>query len=101
MYQGSAYLLRFLRECADVMEYANSDAYHRHISGVVLFSKDNVAHLRDRLARATNVERNLDQLFNYRPEYAFSDHDFYGIAVDHGLFRDVVPVSPHKGLLGW
>jgi hypothetical protein len=34
-------------------------------------------------------------------DLAFSDHDFYGIAVDLGLFDSVVPTVLSAELLGW
>ena len=84
-----------------VLEYANSDAYHRHISGVVLFSTANVRALWEVLERTTDVPGMMRRLFDEEPELMFSDHDFYGIAVDYGLFDHVVPTVPHDNLLGW
>jgi methyltransferase family protein len=101
MYRGAAYPLRFLPECGDVMEYADSDQFRRHISGVVLFSTRNLAHLWRRLELETDIEKNLYTLFNETPSLLFSDHDFYGIAVDYGLFEKVVPTALHPNLLGW
>ncbi len=101
LYRGAAYLFRDLAGCEGVMEYASSERFRRHISGVVLFSTANVADLWRRLERETDLERNLERLFNQEPELAFSDHDFYGIAVDYGLFDQVVPTTGYAGLLGW
>jgi Methyltransferase domain len=101
MYRGAAYLLQTLPGCAGVLDYANSDGYHRHISGVVLFSTANVAELWRRLENETDLERNLDQLFNHEPDLAFSDHDLYGLAAEYGLFDTVVPTVQHENLLGW
>jgi hypothetical protein len=101
MYRGAAKLLSALPEFGDVMAYASSDNYRRHISGVVLFSTRNVAHLWRRLETETDLEKGLDRLFGGEPDLAFSDHDFYGIAVDYGMFDGVVPTAPFPGLLGW
>lgn len=101
MYRGAAYLLSFLPECQGVMEYANSDTFRRHISGVVLFSTKNVAKLWQILESKTDLHKNMDNLFNNEPELAFCDHDIYGIAVDYSLFVETVPTKLYKGLLGW
>ncbi len=101
MYRGAAYLLSFLPECEDIMEYANSDNYQRHISGVVLFSTENVAELWRRLKADTDFEKNLDDLFNDQPDLSFSDHDIYGLAVEYGLFDKAKPTKMHNNLLGW
>lgn len=101
MYRGAAKLLSALPEFGDVMEYANADTYRRHISGVVLFSTRNIAHLWHRLETETDLERNQDELFNGSPDLSFSDHDFYGIAVDYRMFDPVVRTVPFPGLLGW
>lgn len=101
MYRGAAYLLSFLPECRGIMDYANSDNYKRHISGVVLFSTENVAELWRKLERTTDLHDNIDALFNRENELAFSDHDFYGLAAEYGLFEKKVPVSMHSNLYGW
>lgn len=101
MYRGSAYLLQGLPGFEDVLAYANSDEYQRHISGVVLFSTANVRELWRRLEADTDLAYNLDQLFNHQDELAFSDHDLYGIACERGLFEDIVPTVMHDNLLGW
>ena len=101
MYRGAAYLLSFLSECKGIMEYANSDKYKRHISGVVLFSTKNVAKLWEKLATSTDLRKNIEQLFNHEKDLAFSDHDFYGLAVEYGLFDKTVPTITHPNLLGW
>lgn len=101
MYRGAAYPFQFLKGCSGVMEYANSDSFRRHISGVVLFSRRNVAHLWNRLENETDLAANMDRLFNHEDDLAFSDHDFYGIAVDLGLFENVVQTKPTPELLGW
>jgi hypothetical protein len=101
MYRGAAYLFRTLPGFENVMEYANSDSFRRHISGVVLFSTKNLAHIWSTLADRSDLARNLDQLFNGEPELAFCDHDFYGIAVDYGLCEEVVPTVLSNELLGW
>jgi hypothetical protein len=49
----------------------------------------------------TDLAANLDRLFNHEPELAFSDHDFYGIGMDYGLCREVVPTALSNELLGW
>lgn len=101
MYQGAAYLLSFLPECEGIMEYANSDNYKRHISGVVLFSTKNVAELWRRLEEGTDLYKNIDTLFNKKDELAFSDHDIYGLALEYGIFDTIVPTVIHEDLLGW
>jgi hypothetical protein len=101
LYRGSAFLLHTLPGLEGALDYASSETYRRHISGVVLFSTANVAELWRRLERETDLERNLDQLFNHQEALAFSDHDLYGIAVDYGLFESVVPTTLHANLLGW
>jgi len=101
MYQGAAYLLQFLPECQGIMSYANSDSFKRHISGVVLFSTKNLAYLWQRLTKKTDLEKNIDMLFNHEPKFAFSDHDMYGLGVDFGLYDKVVPTKLHNNLLGW
>jgi Methyltransferase domain/Family of unknown function (DUF6492) len=101
MYRGAAYLLRDLRGLDGVLEYANSDHYRRHISGVVLFSTANVKELWRRLEDQTDLAHNLDQLFNHEADLAFSDHDLYGIAAEYGVFDNTVPTVMHEDLLGW
>jgi hypothetical protein len=101
MYRGAAYLLSYLSECKGIMEYANSTEYKRHISGVVLFSTKNVETLWRILEQKTDLQKNIDQLFNQEIELAFSDHDFYGLAVEYGLFDNTVPTIMHNELLGW
>jgi glycosyltransferase involved in cell wall biosynthesis len=101
MYRGAAYLLNFLPECKGIMEYANSNNYKRHISGVVLFSTRNVRELWRRLQIDTDVEKNINLLFNHEVDLAFSDHDIYGLAVEYGLFDRTVPTVMHNNLLGW
>lgn len=101
MYRGAAYLLGFLPGFENVMEYANSDKFRRHISGLVLFSTKNVRALWDQLERQTDLQKNIDDLFNHQPDLAFSDHDLYGIAVDYGMFNNTVPTVLYQGLLGW
>ncbi|WP_414561706.1 MULTISPECIES: glycosyltransferase [unclassified Anabaena] len=101
MYRGAAYLLSFLPECKGIMEYANSSHYKRHISGVVLFSTKNVNELWRRLETNTDLDRNINQLFNHEQDLAFSDHDIYGLAVEYGLFEQTVPTVMHNNLLGW
>lgn len=100
MYRGAAYLLQGFG-FEDVLEYAGSDEYRRHISGVVLFSVANVRELWRRLEADTDLVRNIDQLFNHEADLAFSDHDLYGIACERGLFDNVVPTVMHDNLLGW
>lgn len=101
MYRGGAFLFHTLPGFKDVMEYANSDGFRRHISGVVLFSTRNLAHIWKTLAEQTDLAGNLDQLFNAEPDLAFSDHDFYGIAMDYGMCEKVVPTALANELLGW
>ncbi len=101
MYSGAAYLLSFLPECRDIMDYAQSDNYKRHISGVVLFSTKNVAQLWRRLEKDTDLNKNMNELFNKRMDLAFSDHDIYGLAVEYGLFDDMIPTKIYNNLLGW
>lgn len=101
MYRGAAYLLSFLPECEGIMEYANSTEYRRHISGVVLFSTQNVKKLWTTLEARTDLQTNISNLFNSEDDLAFSDHDIYGLAVEYGLFEDTVPTTMHDNLLGW
>lgn len=101
MYKGAAYLLSFLPECKGIMEYANSTAYKRHISGVVIFSTKNIAKLWQKLSTQTNLKENIDNLFNNRDDLAFSDHDIYGLSAEYGLFDKTVPTVMHPNLLGW
>lgn len=101
MYRGAAFLYRDLPGFETVMDYANSDVFRRHISGVVLFSPANLRHVWDVLAARSDLTANLERLFNAEPELAFCDHDFYGIAVDYGLCKDSVPTDLSNELLGW
>jgi glycosyltransferase involved in cell wall biosynthesis len=101
MYRGAAYLLSFLPECEGILDYANSNLYKRHISGVVLFSTKNVKELWRKLEAETDLARNADLLFNQELELSFSDHDIYGLAVEYGLFDRIVPTTMHNNLLGW
>lgn len=101
MYRGAAFLYRTLPEFEGVMEYANSDGFRRHISGVVLFSTKKLARIWSALSERTDLAANLDRLFNYEPDLAFSDHDFYGIAVDYGFCGDAAPTEFSNELLGW
>ena len=101
MYRGAAYLIEQLDGCGEAMDYASSTEFRRHISGVVLFSRANVAHLWGRLEAECDLPAVLDQLFEHEPDLTFSDHDFYGIAVDLGVFDNVDPPAPVTELLGW
>ena len=101
MYRGSAYLLSFLPECEGIMEYANSTEYKRHIYGVGLFSTKNIASLWERLQKNTDLQKNMDMLFNHEPDLSFSEYEFYGQAVEYGLFDDVVPTVMCNDLQGW
>jgi len=99
MYRGAAYPLSFHPKFKGVKRYANSTQFKRHISGVVLFSRQAVEHLWEELGRHTDVKKNFYNLFNNQNELAFSDHDFYGIAVDYGLLDKWV--KQKRELLGW
>jgi hypothetical protein len=101
MYRGAAFPYQNLPGFENVMDYANSDGFRRHISGVVLFSTRNLTHIWTTLAERTDLAANLDRLFNGEPELAFSDHDFYGIAIDYGLSKNAVPTTLSNELLGW
>ncbi|OGL43126.1 MAG: hypothetical protein A2W05_04995 [Candidatus Schekmanbacteria bacterium RBG_16_38_10] len=101
MYRGAAYLLSFLPGYGNIIEYANSDSFKRHISGVVLFSTKNVEKLWYELENHTDLQKNIDRLFNQEESLAFSDHDFYGLAAEYGMFGDTVPTVMYNGLLGW
>ncbi|BBB15049.1 hypothetical protein RVIR1_05460 [Candidatus Rickettsiella viridis] len=100
MYRGAAYLLAGLPECKEIMTYANSDNYQRHISGVQIFSTKNLAHLWSRLTKETDLELNLHTLFN-KSDLAFSDYDFYGMANTFNLFEKITPTATYNNLLGW
>ncbi len=101
MYRGAAFILQGLQGCERAMEYAESDQFRRHISGVVLFSRANVAHLWRRLETETDLPAVMTRLFDDEPELALSDHDFYGIAADLGVFDEVDPPALADDLLGW
>jgi hypothetical protein len=101
MYRGAGFLYRDLPGFENLMDYANGNEFRRHISGVVLFSTDNLKHIWKSLSERTDLARNLDQLFNCEPELAFCDHDFYGIAMDYGLCAEAVPTALSNELLGW
>ena len=101
MYKGAAFLFQYLPEFKNVMKYANSNRFKRHISGVVLFSTKNIKYLWDQLEFKTDLQKNIDVLFNQTLDLAFCDHDFYGIAIDYGFFNKVVPTKLHNNLLGW
>lgn len=101
MYRGAAFLYRDMPEFAGVMEYANSDGFRRHISGVVLFSTEKLRSIWKALSERTDLAANIDRLFNHEPELAFSDHDFYGIAIDYGFCNDAAPTVLSNELLGW
>ena len=101
MYRGAAYPLMHLAGCESAMEYASSTSFHRHISGVVLFSKANVAHLWRRLNDECDLPGVMEQLFEREPDLAFSDHDFYGIAADLGVFDHIDPPARVDELFGW
>lgn len=101
MYRGAAELLRGLPGCEGALDYVESGTYRRHISGLVLFSTDNLRHLWQRLEDETDLPAVLDRIFNHEPELAFSDHDFYGIAADLGVFDEVDPPALVEELLGW
>jgi O-antigen chain-terminating methyltransferase len=101
MYRGAAYLLSFLPECKGIMEYSNSDKYQRHISGVQVFSTKNISRLWQVLDTKTDLQKNIDVLFSCENDLAFSDYDFYGLAVEYGLFDSAIPTVLHNNLLGW
>jgi len=101
MYRGAAYLYRELPDFKDVDEYSNSDRYRRHISGVVLFSTKNLRYIWNTLSEKTDLQKNIHCLFNETPELAFSDHDFYGIAMDYGLCDSAAKTALSNELLGW
>jgi len=101
IYRGAAFVLEHLPGCEGVLEEASSDTFHRHISGVQMYSTSNLATLWRRLERETDLDGVMDRLFNHEPDLAFSDDDFYGIAADRGVFDRTVPVEPYPDLLGW
>ncbi len=101
MYEGAAYLLSFLPECKGIMDYARSDNFKRSITGVGLFSTQNVQKLWQLLQEKTDLAHNLDRLFNHEPELMFAEYVFYALAVEYGLFDDTVPTVLDEGLLGW
>jgi hypothetical protein len=101
MYRGAAFLIQHLTGCERAMEYASSNEFRRHISGVVLFSRTNVQHLWRRLENECDLPVVLEMLFEREKDLAFSDHDLYGIAVDLGLFDEIDLPAPVHDLLGW
>ena len=105
MYRGSALLFSPLPDFAGVMDYASSDRYERHISGVVMFSTSNLRHIWKTLEITTQLEHNMEYLFNTliggRKGLSFSEFEFYGIAVKYGLCKQVVDSTPVAELLGW
>ena len=101
MYRGAAFLYQGLSSFENVMDYANSDGFRRHISGVVQFSTKNLKHIWKTLSEHTDLAGNLDRLFNREPELAFCDHDFYGISIDYNLCKHSVPTAISNELLGW
>lgn len=101
MYRGAAYLLSFLPECKGIMDYANSNQMKRSITGVAVFSTRNVAKMWQLLEEKTDLHKNLDSLFNKEKELSFAEYVMYALAVEYGLFDDIVPTKLEEGLLGW
>jgi hypothetical protein len=102
MYVASAMLLKDLPEFGEqVVEYANSDNFKRHINGFQLFSMKNLAYLWKRLEQDTDIEKNLDKIINRSPNLLFDDYDLYGIAVDYNFFDHHDKTILHNNLLGW
>lgn len=99
MYQGSAYLLQDVPGCEGIMEYANTDQFRRHISGLFLWSRKNLAKLWQILEQHNGLKR-LDELLNH-VELSFSEMELYGLAVKYGLFDESDPTETYNGLLGW
>jgi len=95
-------LLKDLPEFGDqVVEYANSDNFKRHINGFQLFSMKNLAYLWKRLEQDSDIEKNLDKIINRSPDLLFSEYVFYGIAVDYNFFDHLDLTVLHNNLLGW
>jgi len=101
MYKGAAYLLSFLTGCKGIMEYSESNDIKRSITGVGFFSTKNIAELWRTLEKNTDLNKNLNDLFNSQPDLMFSEYMFYSLAAEYGLFDNTVPTVLQTGLLGW
>jgi O-antigen chain-terminating methyltransferase len=102
MYVASAMFLCNLPEFGNnVIEYANSDIYLRHVCGIQLFSMKNLAYLWKRLEQETDLEKNMYDLINRHPELLFSEYEIYGLAVEYGFFDKQDKTIPYNNLLGW
>jgi len=101
MYRGAAYLYRDLPGFSNVMENANSDEAKRYISGVSLFSTQNLTHIWDTLARQTDLDKNMRLLLSGTLDISFAEYQFYGLAVEYGLCDGVVKTELLPELLGW
>lgn len=99
MYRGSAYVLQDFPGCEDIMEYANSDSFRRHINGIVFWSTSNVRALWEQMEEYGGTKR-LTELFDHVP-LAFADHVFYGLAAERGVFDNAQKPEIYDGILGW
>lgn len=99
MYKGSAYLLQDFPGCEGIMQYADTDNFRRHIAGVVFWSTSNVKRLWEKMEEYGGLKR-LHELFTDVP-LSFSDHVFYGLAAERGVFDDAIKPEIYDGLLGW
>jgi SAM-dependent methyltransferase len=101
MYKGSAYLLKEFSKCRNILQYANSDRVKRYITGVQLFSRQNIAFFWNTLADNKHFCKNLQTVFSKNNDLVFSDYTVYGLAVEYGLFNKQVPTQLYNNLYGW
>jgi hypothetical protein len=101
MYRGAAYLYKDLPGFSNIMSYANSDDVKRYISGVSLFSTHNLAHIWKILGEQTDLEKNMRVLLSEADHLAFSEYQFYGMAMEYKMCDAVVKTELSNELLGW
>jgi hypothetical protein len=101
MYRGSAYILRSLPGCKNIMKYANSDKVKRYISGVQIFSTENVAYFWKQYGQQKQFKQDLETVFSADNDLVFSDYTMYGLANEYGLFDSKIPMKIHNNLFGW
>ncbi len=99
MYKGAAYVLQDVPQCKNIMTYANSDNYRRHISGVSIWSQKNIKTLWSILDKNNGIQR-FKELFN-GVQLSFSEMELYGLAAKYGLFENSTKVDIKDALLGW
>ena len=98
MYKGAAYMLRNLPGCRNIMDFADSDSYPRHITGMAVFSTKNMEALWKQIEQYDPYC--ADEMLN-KTDYSFSEYELYGLASRFGLFNSSKIPELYDGFCGW